>query len=288
MASYTTVSALFTAICDAIRAKENSTGSINHQDIPDRIAAIPAGGSDSLTEELSNREYKYYNDETYLRVNDSVVYMPLFAETQYVTSIDIEHLKMTPLTASFCNCPRLKELKLPELNTISAGNTISNLAALETLELGAILRISYSNSSVFNKLGVAELAIPGTDGVAGVRFPASSASECKQMKKLTLGEGWRYLQQSFGRDNPLLEYVELPASIQEIGNYSLRNNPRLETLVLKSTAVPTCGASVLAGSKIASGSGYIYVLDTLVEDYKVATNWSAFAAQFKGMSELPA
>lgn len=32
--------------------------------------------------------------------------------------------------------------------------------------------------------------------------------------------------------------------------------------------------------------GYIYVPDNLVEDYKVATNWSAFASQIKPISEL--
>ena len=48
MASYTTVSALFTAICDAIRAKENSTDSINHQDIPSRITDLPSGGADPI------------------------------------------------------------------------------------------------------------------------------------------------------------------------------------------------------------------------------------------------
>lgn len=33
--------------------------------------------------------------------------------------------------------------------------------------------------------------------------------------------------------------------------------------------------------------GYIYVPDSLVDSYKSATNWSAFASQIKGLSELP-
>lgn len=42
------------------------------------------------------------------------------------------------------------------------------------------------------------------------------------------------------------------------------------------------------GTPIASGTGYIYVPDNLVEQYKVATNWATYASQIKGLSELPA
>ena len=38
---------------------------------------------------------------------------------------------------------------------------------------------------------------------------------------------------------------------------------------------------------IASGTGYVYVPDNMVETYKSATNWSTYADQIKGMSELP-
>ena len=33
--------------------------------------------------------------------------------------------------------------------------------------------------------------------------------------------------------------------------------------------------------------GYFYVPDSLLEDYKSATNWSKYATQIKGLSELP-
>lgn len=40
------------------------------------------------------------------------------------------------------------------------------------------------------------------------------------------------------------------------------------------------------GTQIGNGTGYIYVPDDMVETYKNATNWSAYANQIKGMSEL--
>ena len=41
----------------------------------------------------------------------------------------------------------------------------------------------------------------------------------------------------------------------------------------------------LYDTKIKSGNGYIYVPDKLLEQYKTATNWSAFANQIKPLSE---
>lgn len=46
------------------------------------------------------------------------------------------------------------------------------------------------------------------------------------------------------------------------------------------------GTNAFTGTKIASGTGYVYVPDELVEEYKVATNWSTFANQIKPLSEL--
>ena len=62
----------------------------------------------------------------------------------------------------------------------------------------------------------------------------------------------------------------------------------LTTLVLRTEQVCTLGnTDALSGTKISKGTGYIYVPDDLVESYKTATNWSTYANQIKGLSELP-
>lgn len=52
--AYTSLKTLFKAICDAIRSKDGTTGLINHQDIPDRIAAITTGSTGTDTTISSN------------------------------------------------------------------------------------------------------------------------------------------------------------------------------------------------------------------------------------------
>ena len=44
--------------------------------------------------------------------------------------------------------------------------------------------------------------------------------------------------------------------------------------------------NAFTGSAIKNGTGYVYVPDDLVDSYKAAANWSTYAAQIKGLSEL--
>ena len=62
----------------------------------------------------------------------------------------------------------------------------------------------------------------------------------------------------------------------------------LTTLILRKTdkVVTLANTNALANTPIASGTGYIYVPDDLVDSYKSASNWSTFASQIKALSEL--
>lgn len=62
--TYKTVSELFTAICDAIRSKEETTEPISHQDIPTRIAGIKSGGlMQSFSDEVGSIDFKLFDSE---------------------------------------------------------------------------------------------------------------------------------------------------------------------------------------------------------------------------------
>lgn len=85
----------------------------------------------------------------------------------------------------------------------------------------------------------------------------------------------------------VLKYIYIQGG--EIQSNSFFACKGIVALVIKSTAVTTLNtAASLNGSSIASGTGYIYVPDDLVDQYKVATNWATYANQIKGLSEIPA
>lgn len=61
----------------------------------------------------------------------------------------------------------------------------------------------------------------------------------------------------------------------------------LSKLILSNSSVCTLrNVSAFSNTPIASGTGYVYVPDNLVNSYKSASNWSTYANQIKGLSEL--
>ena len=62
----------------------------------------------------------------------------------------------------------------------------------------------------------------------------------------------------------------------------------LTVCILRAQSVCTLSkADAFSGTPIANGTGYIYVPDNLVNDYKAATNWAVYEDQIKGLSQLP-
>lgn len=74
----------------------------------------------------------------------------------------------------------------------------------------------------------------------------------------------------------------------DIGQNSYYGSSQLAALILGGNNVATLQSGAFANTPIASGTGYVYVPDDLVDQYKVATNWVTYADQIKGLSELPA
>lgn len=92
------------------------------------------------------------------------------------------------------------------------------------------------------------------------------------------------------RNNTALERLDLGnINTSQITNtnYMCNGCSALNTLIIRSDGVlPLTNVNALSGTPIASGTGYVYVKDELVETYKSATNWSNYATQIKGISEL--
>lgn len=80
------------------------------------------------------------------------------------------------------------------------------------------------------------------------------------------------------------------AAVTNINRTAFTDCQHLETLIIRTPSVCVISdiSIALRGSKIASGTGYIYVPDNLVDSYKAATNWVAFADQIKPISALEA
>ena len=85
----------------------------------------------------------------------------------------------------------------------------------------------------------------------------------------------------------LLKRLDFP-SVESISGGAFSGCSRLVTLILRKadTVCTLENVSALSGTSIAKGTGFVYVPDNLVEQYKAATNWSTYANQIKPISEL--
>lgn len=77
-------------------------------------------------------------------------------------------------------------------------------------------------------------------------------------------------------------------SVTELNNNVFSYSRPLETVIIRSPAVCTLiNANAFYQTKIYNGEGYIYVPAALTEQYKAATNWTTYSAQFRAIEEYP-
>lgn len=82
--------------------------------------------------------------------------------------------------------------------------------------------------------------------------------------------------------------LTIEGDVTSIGTNVFNNCSKLEKIVFSNvTAVPTLSSTnSFNQTPIARETGYIYVPDALLDSFKTATNWSTYANQIKGVSEL--
>lgn len=75
--------------------------------------------------------------------------------------------------------------------------------------------------------------------------------------------------------------------LESISNLGVAYTSSMEVLIIRTPKVCVSEGNPLASSAIYRGKGYIYVPKSLIEDYKVATNWSLYADQFRAIEDYP-
>lgn len=77
------------------------------------------------------------------------------------------------------------------------------------------------------------------------------------------------------------------SKVTSIAEQAFADAASLAKVILRSSNVCVlANANAFENTPIASGTGYVYVSDTLVDSYKAADNWQTYASQIKSVSEL--
>lgn len=77
-------------------------------------------------------------------------------------------------------------------------------------------------------------------------------------------------------------------NVIEINNGTFANCKKFTTLIISSNTICNLKSTgVFLNTPIAQGTGYIYVPNNLIEQYKVATNWTVYTNQIRAIEDYP-
>jgi hypothetical protein len=271
MANKITDTKYYSAIADAIRAKNGSSDTYYPADMAQAIEDIPSGGG--MDENFAALLAGEASGDLVISGVTSIARTKIqFANANkcnnLVTSLefpDLEYANRNSGTisggfyADAYSAPQLHTLRLPKCKMLKIhntqendyGNCFQNLATLYTPELN-IFDGSLRGSSITS------FATP----------------------KLFIYNGSNYGFVSCTH----LQYADL-GTISAC-SMSFNGSTNLSALVLRYTSVCTLSSTNnLGNTLIASGTGYIYVPRDLVATYQAATNWSTYSAQFRALED---
>jgi hypothetical protein len=182
---------------------------------------------------------------------------------------------------SFAYCQNLLLEELP--NTITAIGSTAFIACTK-LELNELpTGISKIESSTFS--GCSNLALTSLpESVTSI--DGNAFQNCGGLLTMKLPSLVTNLQGGlfYGCTN----LTEVTCNATNINNQVFQQCSSLSKFVLPNiTKVSVLqNTNAFASTPIASGTGYIYVPDDLVSSFQTASNWSTYASQIKGVSEL--
>ena len=159
-------------------------------------------------------------------------------------------------TYAFQSCSALTSADFPAVTSIDS-NAFSGCTALTSADFPVVTSIS-------------NYAFNGCSALTSADFPAVTS-----------------IGSSVFQNCSALTSADFPA-VTSIGSYAFRYCSALTSLTLSKNQVATLGStSVFTGTPIASGTGYVYVPDDLVDQYKASTNWKTYANQILPISQKP-
>ena len=247
--------AAMTYTANRIRNKTGSTDQItwdSAKGFGDAVDAITGGGADhSVEDAIITRSISgaYSNDRI------TTLGVGAFLGCQALTAIDLPNVTQVKRNA-FEACSHLQTINLP--NVTNLGNEVFLSSAIQQADFPLLTTMEY---------GCFQEAIYLTSA----NLPLVTALPADAFR------------------NSSIRTADF-AAVTNINRTAFTDCLNLETLIIRTPSVCVISdiSVALRGSKIAAGTGYIYVPDDLVDSYKAATNWVALANQIKPISALEA
>lgn len=233
---------------------------------------VTASGDTSAEDGIIDGTLTEYRNDRITSIRDYAFY-----HNTYLISADFPNVK-TVGKYTFYQCTNLTTL---------------NLQNVETLD----------NYALTDCNGITELSMPKIEHIKDSAVRGCSSLTMVNFPNLTTVDfgGFRYCAELININMPILysinKYafegckklakVDLPMAYG-LYQYTFGNCTSLETLILRRpTMCALNDVKALYATPIANGTGYVYVPAALVDTYKSATNWSAYADQIRAIEDYP-
>ena len=179
---------------------------------------------------------------------------------------------------AFTGCEDLETVDLPAAETVGTGA----FSECDHLVSASLPRVTTISDRMFNDcVSLVDVSIPEATTVGSYAFRYDRSLVSVDLPKVTeVGSNAFYEAKG-------LTYMDLP-KVTSIGASAFYYCSALETVILRSEAMATLGnTSVFDKTPIAEGTGYVYVLSTLVDTYKADSRWSEYANQIRAIEDYP-
>ena len=209
---------------------------------------------------------------------------------------------------AFYYCQKLSTVILPDDITEISNSAFYNNRALTLSKLPNNLK-TIGQSAFYNCLVMPLKELPNSITTIG----NEAFRACRLIELDKLPDNLTTVADSVFYECYALNLKSLPSKITSIGTQAFRGNAmerldilstvlttikdypfydcnNLKTIIFRTTTPPTITTKTFKYCPIdySPSSAFIYVPDESIDTYKTATNWSVYASQIKGLSELEA
>lgn len=283
----------FTAIANAIRGKTGGVDELTLDRMAIEISSISGGVvyEDTLlmgtrTDYINPRvttipAYGFYYNGVLEHINlPNVTHVGARAFYFSAKPITVKIPSVVELGEyAFSNATSLEEFSAPLLTTLGGSGCFSKCTSLKTVSLPLLTSVE---GNTFEKCtNLTNIYAPNMTTLKGSVFRDCSALTALDVSKVTTISGMYVFKGCSGLSH--LDFKSLTGRLNSSSGFD--GCTGLKAIVFRSETLISLTSDSFKNSGIANGTGYIYVPDSLVEEYKAATNWSNYANQIKPLSE---
>lgn len=204
--------------------------------------------------------------------NDDITHInAVFKGNPYLEEIDLPNV-ITGSSQCFADCTSLKRANLPNLEITqgqSSGSLFNGCKSLTSVNCSKLKSDDDNMSTTYMTFYICSSLVDVTPFVNIESLSWATFYKCSLLEKI---------------DFHSLKHISSYGG----GGQQFDGCTSLTALIIRTPTLCTLASTnCFNNTPITNGTGYIYVPKLLIEDYKVATNWTVYANQFRAIEDYP-